>query len=137
MKKQLQLLCIMALVAVMGLSSCSKALETRVVGQWEIIELTVDNESENEAIGETWTFKEDGSFTGWCHLWKDQVDFYVTANYTVENEKLTISDGDFETQKYVFDIVEITGKELFMSGKNTWYDQIEDSCPMNVKLRRK
>lgn len=145
MKKQLQLLCIMALVAVMGLSSCSKALETRVVGQWEIIELMVDNESDPEAIGETWTFKDDGSYIGWRHLKKvesqDQIDFYVTANYMVEDEELTINFAELR-DAYAFDIVEITGKDLSMSGKikwKEWYngDFVECSCPISVKLRRK
>lgn len=140
MKKQLNMLCMMTLIAIVGLTSCTKKLEKPedlIVGKWKITEFQMcDSNGENflpDSYGETWSFKEDGSFNGWCLLWQHQDDAYLSSTYTVDDEELTIRGGDFvshdEEIMFTLDINTITEKELSVSGKwryGKWKDDYHE-----------
>lgn len=140
MKKQVQLLCMMALIAIVGLTSCTKKPEKPedlIVGKWKITEFQMcDSNGDNilpDAFGETWSFEEDGSFNGWCLLWQHQSNPYLYSNYTIDGEELTIRGGDFvfsdEEIMFTLDINSITEKELSVSGKwryGKWKDDYHE-----------
>ena len=152
MKKQAQFLCMMALIAIMGLTSCTKKPEDLIVGKWKITNYQMYKDDGEEiplpgATGETWTFTENGSFTGWCRVWQNQIDNYLDSRYIVDDEELTIRGGNFvfgdEECVFVFDINEITKEKLTISGKWKYYkwkdnfSELEGIGSLNVSLKRK
>ena len=144
----------MALIAIMGLTSCTKKPEDLIVGKWKITEFRMrysdgSNACDFDATGETWTFKENGSFIGCIPIENDIVpDYYFTSKYIVEGEELTIRGGDFEYYYedgfceevvFVLDIDEITKDELSVSGKWKFYEggELLESASISASFKRK
>ncbi len=127
MKKELRLTLLLALAIMMVMPSCKKA-DKQIVGKWKITYAKEDGYSDKKAVGENWTFKENGTFNGYLVDWGD-----VTAKWSIDGDELIIKGGDLEEsteeQIYTLDIDQLDKSNLVVSGKvkyiDTWYDETE------------
>ena len=123
MKKVLRLSLMAALVIMMCLSSCTKP-EKQIVGKWKITYAKEDGYNDKNAVGEIWTFKENGTFNGYLVDLGD-----VTAKWSIDGNELTIKGGDLEYSEsgsgwtdteemvYTLDIEQLDKNNLVVSGK--------------------
>lgn len=113
------------MAVMMIMPSCSKP-EKQIVGKWKITYAKEDGYNYKNAVGETWTFKENGTFVG--YLSEEE----VTAKWSVDGNELIIKGGDLEqsygeeTEEviYTLDIDQLDKNYLVVSGKakyiETW-----------------
>lgn len=155
MKKRLTLIEMMALLLLVGLSSCTKKPEDLIVGKWKITEFYLNLGSDggsvqtNDAIGETWNFKENGSISGYLPASGDFTnDGFFSSHYIIEDETLTIKGGDFEHHEsnghieefvFILDIDEVTKDELSISGKWKFYEngEVHENGTLRITFKRK
>ena len=116
-------------VVVMGLcfSSCNKP-EKLIIGKWEITSMKCNGQKGSKVEGDTWTFKDDGKFSG--TIWTGYQALDIEAKYTVSEDELKISGGDLDN--YGIDnlklSLDITKKTMSVSGKlnQNNYDDYDD-----------
>ena len=76
MKKFVRMILLAAIAMTMCLSSCTKKPEKLIVGKWKVVSARCSDNNVKpwviEAIGndkgETWTFKENGTFVGFMNV---------------------------------------------------------------------
>lgn len=83
---------ILAMVILVIMSSCTKP-EKQIIGKWKITYAKVEGEGfiDKSAVGETWNFKENGTFTG---CMSKEVE--ITCNWFLNGEELVLKGGDLE-----------------------------------------
>ena len=144
MKKHVQLLCIMALIAIIGMTSCTKKPEDLIVGKWKITEYREEGSYISKVEGDTWTFKDNGTFTG--PLIAGEHD--ISCKYVCDDNELTLKGGGLDELyyqgypaeiTYKLDIDDISKDILIVSGKARLYvsGYGENSWSISVELKRK
>jgi len=129
----LRLTLIAAVAMIMCFSSCTK--EKKIEGKWKITYAKEDGYNDKNAIGETWTFKENGTFVGYLSYFEQE----VTAKWSIDGNELIIKGGDLEGSEsgsgwsdsweiiYTLDIDQLDNKNLVVSGKaKEIYTETED-----------
>lgn len=139
MKKVLRLTFMAAMVILMCLPSCTKP-EKQIVGKWKITYAKVDGYKVEEAKGETWTFKDNGKFSGYISTGeKAGGGGYIDCNWFIDGNELVLKGGDLEASEsgsnwsysaeaiITMDIEQLDKKELVVSGKmKIEYRETED-----------
>lgn len=119
-----------AIAATLCFSSCTKKPEQLIVGKWKVVSARSSDIDVSDDKGETWTFKENGTFVGHFSF-LDGLDGGgdIECRYTCDDNTITLRGGDLEGRindydyyinyEYVFtfDIDEITSEVLSISGK--------------------
>lgn len=130
-----------ALMILICLPSCNKP-EQQIVGKWKITYTKVDGYNDDDAKGETWTFKENGKFNGYISLGK-QENMYFDCNWSIDGNELVLKGGDLEVSGsgwseelvLTLDIEQLDKNNLVVSGKmkDTYYEDGEyDTASCNV-----
>lgn len=147
MKKTTLTILITVFFAMLFFSSCTKDPEKLIVGKWKVVSASCDDPSDDFAEGfykafaydegETWTFKEDGTFKGYmnalpCLLYgtnTGQINGDIICKYIYGDNTIKLRDGNLNGSfydndssiaysfVYVFDVDEISNKELSITGK--------------------
>ena len=119
--------------ATMAFMSCSK--ENKIEGKWKIVYASTEFSDDK---GETWTFKENKS-------WSGAIDgLIVDGDWSISKDELTI-DVSGQDAGYTyrltgeFSIDELTGRELSLSGKWTikWSDGQKNTWSGNYEFEKK
>ncbi len=146
MKKSLRLIVFTAIAAMLCFSSCTKDPEKLIVGKWKVVSARCSDQYFGDAVendkGTTWNFKENGTFTGTMNI-MDFIGSDISCNYTCDDSSLELRGGDlkgtFDGESYnivyMFDIDEISRKELSISGKvkiSDTYDGYTDTYSFSV-----
>lgn len=131
MFKKFKIFGLVALLAAttMVFMSCSK--ESKIEGKWKITKAS-PSEIEDDK-GETWTFKEGGSWSGVI----DGLD--VDGDWTISKDDLTISTK-MESYKVTgeFSIDELKKRSMSLSGKWTVkFDGESESMKANYEFEKK
>ena len=143
MKRFFHLLYMTVLVALV-LSSCTKKPEDLIIGKWKITEYREEGTYISKVEGETWTFKDNGTFTG--PLIAGEHD--ISCKYVCDDDELTLKGGDLDELyyqgypaeiTYKLDIDDISKDVLIVSGKARLYvsGYGENSWSISVELKRK
>ena len=140
MRKVLQLTVMAALVILMCLPSCTKP-EKQILGKWKITYAKVDGYKIEEAKGETWTFKDNGKFSGYMYFGGKKAGGGgdIECNWFIDGNELVLKGGDLEASEsgsgysysaeavITMDIEQLDKKELVVSGKmKVEYSEYED-----------
>ena len=141
MKKALRLTFLAALAILICLPSCTKP-EKQIVGKWKITYAKVDGYKVEEAKGETWTFKDNGKFSGFMCFGRKKagdVGKNIDCNWFIDGNELVLKGGDLEFSEsgsgwsysaeavITMDIEQLDKKELVVSGKmRVEYSENED-----------
>ena len=119
MKKSRILLVAVALLTVMGLTSCEKTAD-KILGSWEVTSCKViDGDEDIEMEGSIWTFKEGKVVTI-----GDDEGVYVSGTYSIDGDKIVMSfvgAGDDEGMTLALDgeVTEITDSKMVFDGTMT------------------
>ena len=73
---------------IMCFSSCTK--EKKIIGKWKIAYAKEAGYTDKNANGETWTFKENGTFVGYLAYFEEE----MTAKWSIDGDELIIKGGD-------------------------------------------
>lgn len=124
-------------VVVMGLcfSSCNKP-EKLIIGKWKVTSMKVAGQKVSKAEDETWTFKDDGKFSGVFPYGSSTTD--IEAKYSVSEDELKISGGDLDN--YSVDnlklSLDITKKTMSVSGKVNYSYDYTDSFSAEFEKKK-
>ncbi|MBO4738107.1 MAG: hypothetical protein J5606_00945 [Bacteroidales bacterium] len=129
MKKLLYNLSVVLLIAGMTTMTSCKKPEKLIIGKWKV---TSANKNDENAKGNTWTFKDNGKFVG--DIYDLAEDDWVLNNngdeiecdYSCDGKTLTLSGIKYRsnggkdihgTYTFEFDIEGISNKTMSLSGK--------------------
>ncbi len=117
MKKSRILLVAVALLTVMGLTSCEKTAD-KILGSWELTSMTIiDNEDfDIELEGSIWTFNADNTFS---IMGNGEI---VGGTYSVKDEQLVarllaVYSEESEELNFIMDVSEITDSKMTLEGE--------------------
>ena len=94
MKQVLQFTILATLAILICLPSCTKP-EEKISGKWKITYAKIDGDKVDNAIGETWNFKDHGEFYGYLGI-DDYRDDYTNCDWEIDGNELILSGGDLE-----------------------------------------
>ena len=150
MKKSLRLTILAAFAVVLCFSSCTKDPEKLIVGKWKVVSVRCSDQYYSTSVegdkGATWNFKENGTFTGTLSIMEIIGNSDVSCNYTCDDSSLELRGGDLKgtidgenfNVVFMFDIDEISKKELSISGKCRLTDAYETySFSLSYDLEKK
>lgn len=150
MKKVLRFTLLAALAVLICLPSCKKSddptPEELVVGRWKITYAKLDGYKDEELEGETWSFKDNGKFSG-CLFDEDEE---IDCNWVINGKELVLKGGDLEYSEpdysaeavITLDIEKLDKTDLIVSGK-VKIEEVEDgyhysdSFKVSYELERK
>ena len=117
---------VLLIAGMTAMTSCKKP-EKQIIGKWKV---TSTNKNDENAKGNSWTFKDNGKFVGEIF---EIADFLfdggeIECDYSCDGKTLTLSGGDLKyklegardihgTYTFEFDIDEISNKTMSLSGK--------------------
>ena len=127
MKRRLQLLFLILIVSIIGLSSCTKSPELSLIGNWKVTECHEEGDAFIELKeGDTWSFTNGGAFSG-----SFEGGFFLSScDYVCDGNSLTLRGGDFANWHvenkpaeiiYRLDIDNLTNESLTVSGTGGLY----------------
>ncbi len=121
-------LSVVLLIAGMTTMTSCKKTEKKILGKWKV---TSTNKNDENAKGNTWTFKDNGKFVGdiydlaeddWVLIDGNEIE----CDYSCDGKTLTLSGIKYRsngakdihgTYTFEFDIEEISNKTMSLSGK--------------------
>ena len=142
MKKVLRFTLLAALVALICLPSCKKSddptFKELIVGRWEITYAKIDGYKDEELEGETWSFKDNGKFSGCCFDYEYEID----CNWVINGKELVLKGGDLEYNEpgysaeavVTLDIEKLDKNDLIVSGK-VKIEEVEDGYHENDSFK--
>ena len=135
-----------AFVVIVCLPSCKKEetdASKLILGNWTITSGYMYGETISDFTNETWEFKENGKFHGAINAEEGKGVDYFDCNYTLIDNKLEFSGGDFDSGEWYllkFELVvdKIMSTTLEVSGNCVCDDEEGGSFmePVSFKLKK-
>ena len=135
-----------AFVVIVCLPSCKKEetdASKLIPGNWTITSGYMYGETISDFTNETWEFKENGKFYGALSADEGKGADYFDCNYTLIDNKLEFSGGDFDSGDWYllkFELVvdKITSTTLEVSGNCVCDDEEGGTFmePVSFKLKK-